>query len=68
MSVVLSLALVVGLAVGIQITPAKADNSVDEWYITVTPKMKSIRLDWEKCNHCKKIVIYRADITKKYKK
>ena len=67
-ALVLSLALVVGLGFGIQVKPAKADNTVDSWYIIVTPKMKSIRLDWEKCNHCKKIVIYRADITKKYKK
>ena len=43
-ALVLSLALVVGLGFGIQVKPAKADDTVDSWYITVTPKMKSIKL------------------------
>ena len=67
-SFVTVLALVFSLAVGIQVKPIKADNPVDSWYIMVTPNTNSIRLDWEKLNYCKKINIFRADVTKKYKK
>ena len=68
-SFLLSIALVVGMMAGFGIMPVKA-KTIDPppYSLYATPTMKSVKLKWEKSNNVKKIIVYRADITKKYKK
>ncbi len=64
----LSIALVVTLTAGIQLKPAQAEEAVQYLPVTYTPTYKSVKLKWVKKSKVKMFVIYRANVTKLYKK
>lgn len=65
----LTMALMIGMVASVEVAPVKA-KTIDPppYSIYAAPTMKTVKLSWEKSNNVKKIIIYRADITKKYKK
>lgn len=65
----LTMALMIGTVASVEVAPVKA-KTIDPppYNLNATPTMKTVKLSWEKSNNVKKIIIYRADITKKYKK
>ena len=65
----LTMALMIGMVASVEVAPVKA-KTIDPppYNLNATPTMKTVKLSWEKSNNVKKIIIYRADITKKIKK
>ena len=61
--------LVIGTFSGAGVTVTKA-KTIDPppYFCYTTPKVDKVCLSWEKSNNIKKIIIYRADITKRQKK
>ena len=67
LSMVLCFALVIGVFAGFQAKTSGAEEIAD-LYTTETPKMNCIKIKWMKTRDAKKVVIYRADVTKRVKK